>query len=159
MQAMWGYIADGLFNTEDEIKHSADQSGLGSTPMPGDIKYRDLNGDGIINSHDKCMISEYGKRPRIQYGLGVNVMYKNFDFGAFINGSAMRKVMISGIHPFLSGTLSTSGDKMYSNSLRKIFGRKKIEMPLILVWGYCRAKLREIMCPVLSGYVMETFYA
>ena len=111
MQAMWGYIADGLFDTEDEIKHSADQSGLGSTPMPGDIKYRDLNGDGIINSHDKCMISEYGKRPRIQYGLGVNVMYKNFDFGAFINGSAMRKVMISGIHPFLSGTLSTSGDK------------------------------------------------
>lgn len=111
LQATWGYVADGLFKSEEEIAQSADQTGLGSTPMPGDIKYRDLNGDGVINSHDQCMISEYGGRPRIQYGLGLSVQWKNFDFGVFMNGSAMRKKMITGIHPFMNGTISTSGDK------------------------------------------------
>lgn len=111
MSSTWGYVAEGLFKSEEEIANAADQSNLGSRPMPGDIKYRDLNGDGVINNHDRCMISEYGNRPRIQYGLGLNMVYKNFDFGVFINGSAMRKVMVSGIHPFLSGTISTTGDK------------------------------------------------
>lgn len=101
LSSTWGYVAEGLFQSQEEIDHSADQSGLGSVPMVGDIKYRDLDGNGIINSHDQCMISEYGTQPRIQYGIGLNVNYKKFDFGVFFNGSAMRKVMLSGIHPFM----------------------------------------------------------
>ena len=46
------------------------------------------------------MISPYGTTPRIQYGLGMNVTYKKFDFGVFFNGSAKRTIMISGISPF-----------------------------------------------------------
>lgn len=114
MHSTWGYIADGLFESEEEILTSADQTTLGSTPMPGDIKYRDLNGDGVINSHDQCMISEFGKQPRIQYGFGANLTYKNFDFGVFLNGSAMRKVMLSGIHPFLLGAQDVAEKNVFS---------------------------------------------
>lgn len=105
LAATWGYIADGLFESQEEIDNHAVQS-FGSTPMPGDIKYRDLNGDNKIDRQDKCMISEYGRTPRIQYGFGLNIVYKKFDLGVFFNGSAMRKIMLSSIHPFLKSPLN-----------------------------------------------------
>lgn len=94
-----GYIAEGLFRSQEEIDNSPVQN-LGSTVMVGDIKYRDVNGDGMINSNDQVMISEYGSMPRIQYGIGMNIDYKGFNLGVFFNGSAMRDIMISGITPF-----------------------------------------------------------
>lgn len=106
--ATWGYIAEGLFTSEEEIESHAEQT-FGSEPKPGDIKYRDLNGDNRIDIHDKTMISEYGTTPRIQYGLGMNIAYKKFDLGVFFNGSAMRKVMIGDIHPFMNSPLQ--GDR------------------------------------------------
>lgn len=94
-----GYIAQGLFSSQEEIDNSPTQN-LGSTVKPGDIKYRDVNGDGKIDGSDQVMISPYGTTPRIQYGLGMNVTYKKFDFGVFFNGSAKRTIMINGISPF-----------------------------------------------------------
>ena len=94
-----GYIAQGLFSSQEEIDNSPTQN-LVSTVKPGDIKYRDVNGDGKIDGSDQVMISPYGTTPRIQYGLGMNVTYKKFDFGVFFNGSAKRTIMISGISPF-----------------------------------------------------------
>lgn len=94
-----GYIAQGLFSSQEEIDNSPTQN-LGSTVKPGDIKYRDVNGDGKIDGSDQVMISPYGTTPRIQYGLGMNVTYKKFDFGVFFNGSAKRTIMISSISPF-----------------------------------------------------------
>lgn len=94
-----GYIAEGLFKDQAEIDASPVQN-LGSTVMPGDIKYRDVDGDGIVNENDQVMISPYGYQPRIQYGLGLNMNYKRFDFGVFFNGSAKRTIMISGLTPF-----------------------------------------------------------
>lgn len=94
-----GYIAQGLFSSQEEIDNSPTQN-LGSTVKPGDIKYRDVNGDGKIDGSDQVMISPYGTTPRIQYGLGMNVTHKKFDFGVFFNGSAKRTIMISGISPF-----------------------------------------------------------
>ncbi len=91
----WGYIADGYFTDEADVANHADQSGLGSQPQPGDIKYRDINGDGVINSSDGIMISEYGWTPRIQYGLGLNVVYKKLDFGVFFTGSAQRDILVN----------------------------------------------------------------
>lgn len=98
----YGYVAEGLFGSQEEIDNHAKQE-LGSTPMPGDIKYRDLNGDGVISSYDQAFISELGKDPRIQYGFGVNLTYKKWDLGVFFNGSAMRKINMNkdgGVHPF-----------------------------------------------------------
>ncbi|WP_294079356.1 SusC/RagA family TonB-linked outer membrane protein [Proteiniphilum sp. UBA5384] len=94
-----GYIAEGLFASEEEIAHSPDQQ-LGSQVRPGDIKYRDVDGNGIINSLDEVMISPYGWRPRIQYGIGSTVRWKKWDLGVFFNGSAKRSIYISGITPF-----------------------------------------------------------
>lgn len=96
----WGYVAEGLFQSEDEIAQHATQM-LGSTPMVGDIKYRDLNGDGIVDKNDRGVIDMNGSTPNIQYGFGANLTYKNIDFGVFFNGSAKRTISIhSGIHPF-----------------------------------------------------------
>lgn len=57
-----GYISEGLFKDREEIETSADQSGFGIV-RPGDIKYRDVNGDGIINSDDRVPLS-YGNQVR-----------------------------------------------------------------------------------------------
>lgn len=104
LNTLTGYIAEGLFSSQEEIDNWADQSQLGANIMPGDIKYRDVNGDGQITTEDQVMLSSYNWVPRIQYGFGLNVSYKRFDFGVFFNGSAKRKIMInSGYAPFLSG--------------------------------------------------------
>ncbi len=103
LNRLTGYVAEGLFSSQEEINNWPDQTQLGSKPMPGDIKYRDIDGDGAITSEDKVMLSPYGDMPRIQYGLGLNVRWKKFDFGVFFNGSAKRKIMInSGFAPFLA---------------------------------------------------------
>ncbi len=94
-----GYISDGLFTSQEEIDNSPIQN-LGSTPRPGDIKYRDITGDGLITEDDQTVISEYGGRPRIQYGFGTTVRYKKFDFGVFFTGSAKRTIMTGLMAPF-----------------------------------------------------------
>ena len=94
-----GYIAEGLFQSQEEIDNSPTQN-LGSKPMPGDIKYRDVDGNGLIDSKDQVMISKTAGMPRIQYGFGVNIDWKRFNFGVFFNGSAMRDIDINGLHPF-----------------------------------------------------------
>jgi len=99
LNAQRGYIAEGLFQTQEEIDNSPIQN-LGGNPKPGDIKYRDLNGDGMIDSYDRSILSEYGAVPRIQYGIGFNVKWKRFDLGVFFNGSAMRSIWVSGVNPF-----------------------------------------------------------
>lgn len=99
LSATYGYIAEGLFQSQEEIDNSPVQN-LGSTVMVGDIKYRDIDGNGVINGDDQVMISEYGTMPRIQYGFGMNVDYKGFNLGVFFNGSAKRTISIGGITPF-----------------------------------------------------------
>lgn len=94
-----GYVAEGLFESEEQIKNSPEQS-LGSKVLPGDIKYKDINGDGVIDDTDKIMISPYGGIPRIQYGFGASVRYKKFDCGVFFNGSAQRTIMTGLMSPF-----------------------------------------------------------
>lgn len=95
-----GYIAEGLFQSEEEIANSPTQL-LGGTPRPGDIKYRDLNGDGKITTDDRIMISEYGWRPRIQYGAGMTLRWRQWDLGLFFNGSGMRTIEVGlDITPF-----------------------------------------------------------
>lgn len=90
-----GYIAEGYFRTQDEIDNSPVQN-LGSNVKVGDIKYRDLNGDGQINQDDQTMISKYGSVPRLQYGFGGTINWRKFDFGFFFTGSAKRTILVTG---------------------------------------------------------------
>lgn len=94
-----GYVAEGLFQSQEEIDNSPDQL-LGSTPRPGDIKYRDINGDSRVDNDDVAMISPYGRLPRIQYGLGANLTWRKWDLGVFFNGSGMRTIYAGNITAF-----------------------------------------------------------
>ena len=95
-----GYIAEGLFKSQEEIDNSPVQN-LGSQVMVGDIKYRDLNGDGKIDSDDQTMISEYGTTPRLQYGFGATANWKKWDFGFFFTGTGKRTISIAdSVDPF-----------------------------------------------------------
>ncbi|MDR0836508.1 MAG: TonB-dependent receptor [Tannerella sp.] len=82
----WGYVAERLFVDDLEIAHSPSQTSFG-TYTAGDIKYRDLNGDGVINSNDRIAMG-YPTIPEIQYGFGLSSGYKNFDLSFFFQGNA-----------------------------------------------------------------------
>ncbi|SEW05499.1 TonB-linked outer membrane protein, SusC/RagA family [Chitinophaga sp. YR573] len=100
----FGYVADGLFIDQNDIDKHANQSIFG-TVHPGDIKYRDLNNDGIINANDVQRIGN-GDVPTTIYGMGVNLTWKNFYIGVFFQGviGADRLLSGDGIIPFNNST-------------------------------------------------------
>ena len=85
-RAISGYISSGLFTDEDDVAYSAVQSFGGFKVMPGDIKYKDVNGDGVINSDDRVFLSD-PTYPRLMYGFGGEVRYKNFTLGVLFKGT------------------------------------------------------------------------
>ncbi|MDR2765483.1 MAG: TonB-dependent receptor [Tannerella sp.] len=95
----WGYVAERLFVDQAEIDNLPRQ-GFG-TYIPGDIKYTDINGDGIIDSDDQIPMG-YPTVPEIQYGFGLSTGYKDFDFSFFFQGNARVSFFIDagGIAPF-----------------------------------------------------------
>jgi TonB-linked SusC/RagA family outer membrane protein len=86
-----GYIAEKLFDSQEEINASPAQFG---TLMPGDIKYKDLNGDGRIDSFDQTVIGR-GDMPSTTYGFGFSLTYKNFDFGLFFQGQDNADILLN----------------------------------------------------------------
>lgn len=98
----WGYIAERLFIDDAEVANSPSQI-FGNTPVRGgDIKFKDLNGDGQITSLDRAPIG-YPTVPEIMYGFGFSMGYKKFDFSAFFQGSARSSFWIdpSATAPFV----------------------------------------------------------
>ena len=79
----WGYVAERLFIDQADIDNSPTQT-FGDY-KPGDIKYKDINGDGQITSADQVPIG-YPKSPEINYGFGLSMGYKGFDFSFFFQG-------------------------------------------------------------------------
>jgi len=87
----FGYIADGLIQTQEEANAAAHPAGY--TLQPGDIKYRDLNGDGLIDQYDQTAIGE--SKPLLYYGVTVNLSYKGFDISLLLQGVANRKYILT----------------------------------------------------------------
>ncbi|TPG65940.1 SusC/RagA family TonB-linked outer membrane protein [Hymenobacter nivis] len=86
--SFYGYVADGIFQTADEVRASATQvTGTNTTngTAPGDIKFKDLNGDGVINAQDQAYIGN--PNPSFTYGLTNTFSFKGFDLNIFIQGS------------------------------------------------------------------------
>ncbi|MFI2741784.1 SusC/RagA family TonB-linked outer membrane protein [Zhouia sp. PK063] len=79
-----GLIALGLFKDYDDIRNSPKQTF--GTYQPGDIKYKDVNGDGVINDGDRVAIGAT-RRPNLIYGLGASVNYKGFSLGVHFQGA------------------------------------------------------------------------
>ena len=98
MGSIWGYETYGLFQSEEEIASAPSQSQLYSRWLPGDVRYKDLNGDGKIdwgnntldNPGDKKIIGN--NTPRYAYGVTMNGQYKGFDLTLFLQGIGKREV-------------------------------------------------------------------
>lgn len=80
INSFYGFVADGLFRSQDEVDAHATQQGKGV----GRIRYQDLDGNGVIDNFDRTWIGN--PHPDFTYGLNVALRYKNFDFSAFLQG-------------------------------------------------------------------------
>ncbi|MEJ7779031.1 MAG: TonB-dependent receptor [Daejeonella sp.] len=101
----YGYESLGLFKTYDEIAASPQQTF--SEVQPGDIKYRDINGDGLIDRNDQVPLG-YGSVPSEFYGIHGGLSYRNFGLNFLFQGSGRVTQMLGGraAFPFLSnGTM------------------------------------------------------
>ena len=109
----FGLIALGLFESTEEIAASPVQ--VGDT-RPGDIRYKDINGDGKIDEYDKVPIG-WGSVPEIIYGFGFSVGWKSLSLSAMFQGAAHVDAMLSGegVLPFAQG--SSRGNLLSNLSL------------------------------------------
>lgn len=102
-----GLVALGLFKDYDDIRYSPDQSALkGDFEIaPGDIKYKDINGDGKIDDNDIVPIGSTTK-PNLIYGFGVSANWKGFDFNVLFQGVGKSSFFINGftVYPFSKGS-------------------------------------------------------
>ena len=112
-----GLVALGLFKDYDDIRTSPDQSSLkGDFEIaPGDIKYKDINGDGKIDDNDIVPIGSTTK-PNLIYGFGVSAQWKGFDFNVLFQGVGKSSFFIDGftVYPFR--------DKSWGNILSDVEG-------------------------------------
>jgi len=111
MGQIWGYVTDGFFTTSDFVAGSLNNTltggkllpGIaayqGELPNPGDVRYKDLNGDGVIYSGNGTISNPGDQKivgnntPRYQFGANGSVGYKNFDFSFVISGIGKRDLM------------------------------------------------------------------
>lgn len=99
---MRGLMAEGLFESQEEIDNRPKQD-FGSVCKPGDIKYKDVNGDGIVNKDDIVPLG-YTNTPNLTYGFGGNATWKSLDFNILFQGSGKSSFMLDGWgRPFSGG--------------------------------------------------------
>jgi TonB-linked SusC/RagA family outer membrane protein len=103
-----GYKSDGLFMSQEEIdNHPIDQDLNGNTTLrPGDIKYLDITGDGVIDFRDQDEIG-YGGFPDMTYGFNMQLDYKGFSLTALFQGASLFNNNIAAI---LRGPLQNDGN-------------------------------------------------
>ena len=106
INSILGLVADGYF---------ADEADIASSPVhtyqsvrPGDIKYRDLNGDGKVNDDDITVLGR-PTTPEIVYGFGASVKWKNFDASVFFQGQGRVSILMQDMHPFCNNGNSGFG--------------------------------------------------
>ena len=103
----WGLLAERLFIDEEDIENSPEQfngfSSSSNSYMPGDIKYTDVNNDGVVNELDRVPIGK-PTVPEIVYGFGVSASYRGYDFSIFMQGVARTSFFINpnDISPFVN---------------------------------------------------------
>ena len=113
---IWGYVTDGFFTSEEDVKKSPDQSAIHAKWNPGDMKYIDLNKDGKIDWGDNTINNPGDKKvlgnntPRFLYGLMFAGQYKDFDFSVFFQGVGKRDVFIGSTTYF-----GFQGNKYFDN--------------------------------------------
>ncbi|MBT1708429.1 TonB-dependent receptor [Fulvivirgaceae bacterium PWU5] len=117
----FGYVAERLYTNAD-FENIAEGVLVSTLPRaelgpvrPGDIKYADLNGDGVITNIDRTALKGTVD-PQIVYGFGINARYKNIDFGFFFQGNA-RTYRVLGGDFFLPGSGGGAAGNVYETAL------------------------------------------
>lgn len=115
LHAIWGYECLGYFQSEEDVINSPDQSGFGSVVRPGDLKYKDQNGDGIIDSKDQVDLGKvngwYFGAP-FAMGINLSASYKNFTL--YVLGIAQ-----TGSYSTVNGSYYyPTGEEKYSVNVR-----------------------------------------
>jgi TonB-dependent starch-binding outer membrane protein SusC len=82
INAYFGYMADGLYKSQDEVNKGPKQ--FGSIPRVGDIKYIDVSGNGDVTTDDRVILGN--PFPKLTYGFNLGLKYASFDFTAFFQG-------------------------------------------------------------------------
>jgi hypothetical protein len=82
MASFFGYVTDGIFQSQAEVEAHAFQS---ESTRPGDIRFRDLNGDNVIDIDDRTYIGN--PTPEVIYGLNADFGFKGFDLSVFVQGT------------------------------------------------------------------------
>lgn len=85
ISSFFGRVADGIYRSEAEVAAGPDQGFANDAAGVGRLRYRDLNGDGVINDDDRDFIGN--PTPDVTFGLNLNANYKNWDFSAFFAGT------------------------------------------------------------------------
>ncbi|HRO45737.1 TonB-dependent receptor [Agriterribacter sp.] len=99
---------DGIFQSQDEIDKAPVHP---FNPKPGDLRYRDANDDGVIDSKDRVVVD--GAYAKFYYGGSINLAWKNWDLSAFFQGVQGNKLYVGGSHmawgytPFVQGSPPT----------------------------------------------------
>lgn len=92
--SFYGYVTDGIFQTVEEVKQSAQyEAGKLDTwqnAYPGDVRFKDLNGDGKITAEDRTYLGS--PLPDFVYGVPINLRYDGFELSAFFQGQAGNKI-------------------------------------------------------------------
>jgi TonB-linked SusC/RagA family outer membrane protein len=89
---IWGYVTEGIFQEDSEVAAHADQANLGANWRAGDIKYKDLNGDGKINPGSNTLENPGDRQiigysnPHFSFGINPDVSYKNWTLNIFFQG-------------------------------------------------------------------------
>lgn len=87
----YGYETDGIFQTQAEVAAHPSQQDLGAAAQPGDIRFKDLNGDGVIDSDDRTNLGD--PIPDYIMGLNISLQYKGFDFVTYIYASLGNEIV------------------------------------------------------------------
>ncbi len=133
----WGYVAERLFVDEAEVANSPAQSFGSQKTMAGDIKYKDINNDGVITANDKVPVG-YPTSPEIVYGFGLSAGYKGLDFSFFFQGSARSSfwIDVNATSPFVNNQrtlLKVYADDHWSEDNRNLYA----------LWPRLSADVRE----------------
>ena len=102
------YVWDGIFQESDIGNPKVPKHVLNPNPKPGDLKMKDINGDGIVDANDRQVVK--GAYPDYIYSFGFNAAYKGFSLNAFFQGVEGLKNRVNnwGVDPFMQGTAPTT---------------------------------------------------
>ncbi|WP_299781834.1 TonB-dependent receptor [uncultured Formosa sp.] len=103
---LYVYETDGIFQSQEEINSHAFQSGA----APGDIRFKDIDGDGLITDSDRTY--QGSSIPKLNYGLNLSASYKNFDISCFFQGAAGNKIYNGTYQNLMLGDLVNSSTDM-----------------------------------------------